>query len=419
MSKKLSPKKIKGLYKDLLMHAKKVRHYRKDLLSEPVNAELDTYVERLQAVGKGKTDVPESSAAETEIEKIHNFLVKHGGKIYPRTNLIEFAEMVLIAALVIIGIRTFFLQAFIIPTNSMYPTYNGMLTHVHAVGEAADVPSLPEKAFRLVTRGARNKSVTAEVSGDVYIPILGRDGNGRPVPYFQPVEGKNWGVLSAQKRRYFFMVGDTLQSIDLPGEYDAQDAYAPFFEGLDRNPKRVAQLGGVPFFKTTLSVQAGDPILNFDILLGDALFVDRISYHFIKPKVGDPFVFRTEEIPSLTQDQHYIKRIVGEGSDELKIEHPILYRNGEPIEGVDAFAKNHEQDGEYEGYVSPGFDRDHPMPLRAGAKTTVPEDHFFAMGDNSDSSLDSRYWGSVPKKSVIGRAIFIYFPFTDHWGPAE
>jgi signal peptidase I len=41
------------------------------------------------------------------------------------------------------------------------------------------------------------------------------------------------------------------------------------------------------------------------------------------------------------------------------------------------------------------------------------------LGDNSANSLDSRYWGYVPEKSVIGKAIFIYYPFTKRWGLAE
>lgn len=399
------------------MHARKVRAYRCDLLAEPVLAELDTYIDTLRKVAKGKaSDIPEASQAEREIQQIHTFLEAHGGKIYPRTTLIEFAEMVLIAALVIIGIRTFFLQPFIIPTNSMYPTYNGMLPYVH---EADSIPNAAEKVFRLVTRGARNNNVAAPTSGDIYIPIAGINQDGRPVPYYKNVPGKSWFIFPAVKRRYFFAVDDQLAYIDVPGEFDGEGIYEHFFEGVQDSVKRFPELGGVPFYKTSAKVEAGEPIVNFDILLGDALFVDRFSYHFIKPSVGDPFVFRTEDIPALDQSQYYIKRLVGEGGDSLQIEEPILIRNGSPIEGVDAFERNHQTDGDYEGYVSPGFDPKYPMPLSAGKTTRVAEDHFFAMGDNSDSSLDSRYWGDVPKSSVVGRAVFIYFPFTDHWGPAK
>ena len=118
--------------------------------------------------------------------------------------------------------------------------------------------------------------------------------------------------------------------------------------------------------------------------------------------------------------KYYIKRLVGGPGDELEIREPILFNNGEPVEGAEAFVNNHEQMDEYDGYVNPAFDFRYPMPLSSGNSYTVPEDSFFAMGDNSDNSQDSRYWGRVDKESVIGRAIFIYYPFTTgHWGLAK
>jgi signal peptidase I len=54
-----------------------------------------------------------------------------------------------------------------------------------------------------------------------------------------------------------------------------------------------------------------------------------------------------------------------------------------------------------------------------GVKNEIPTGNYVALGDNSANSLDSRYWGFVPEKSVIGKAIFIYYPFTKRWGFAE
>jgi signal peptidase I len=48
----------------------------------------------------------------------------------------------------------------------------------------------------------------------------------------------------------------------------------------------------------------------------------------------------------------------------------------------------------------------------------VPANEYAAFGDNSASSLDSRYWGTIPAKDVVGRPLFIYYPFTRRWGPA-
>jgi signal peptidase I len=46
----------------------------------------------------------------------------------------------------------------------------------------------------------------------------------------------------------------------------------------------------------------------------------------------------------------------------------------------------------------------------------VPEHGYFAMGDNSYNSLDSRYWGPVPEENLVGRGLFVYWPFNSHWG---
>ena len=53
------------------------------------------------------------------------------------------------------------------------------------------------------------------------------------------------------------------------------------------------------------------------------------------------------------------------------------------------------------------------------APSRCPSDGFFAMGDNSGNSADGRYWGFVPAADVIGRPLFIYYPFTRRWGPAR
>jgi signal peptidase I len=155
--------------------------------------------------------------------------------------------------------------------------------------------------------------------------------------------------------------------------------------------------------------------MAFDILTGDQLFVDRMSYHFVRPSVGSGFVFRTGNIPGIANtygDQYYIKRLVGVPGDTLEIKNYTLYRNGAPITGADAFAKNAKQEDNYVGYRNEGL-------LAANAKLTLKPNEFFAMGDNSANSADGRYWGTVPAKDVVGRPILVYYPFTRHWGPAR
>ena len=108
-------------------------------------------------------------------------------------------------------------------------------------------------------------------------------------------------------------------------------------------------------------ITKGEFPLAFDVLLGDALFVDRFSYNFFKPSLGDPIVFRTGSIDrfnqqvnlstfsSIGEDKYYIKRLVGQPGDTLEMRVPeeiftngtdlskgvpgVLYRNNSPIDG--------------------------------------------------------------------------------------
>jgi signal peptidase I len=155
-------------------------------------------------------------------------------------------------------------------------------------------------------------------------------------------------------------------------------------------------------------------MVDFDIISGDALFVDRMSYHFVSPKVGDSIVFKTSKIKSLVAEpeKYYIKRLVGVGGDVLKIKEPILYRNGKPINGVAPFDKNNKALGDYKGYKA-------EEALAEGKEVEILPNHYYAMGDNSGNSADSRYWGQVPDTEVLGRALFIYYPFSSHWGLTE
>jgi signal peptidase I len=99
----------------------------------------------------------------------------------------------------------------------------------------------------------------------------------------------------------------------------------------------------------------------------------------------------------------------------------ILLANGEQRSEVSAFTRNAGKEGEYGGYEYPNSNPRNPPQLLTGVgvKNEIPTGNYVALGDNSANSLDSRYWGFVPEKSVIGKAIFIYYPFTKRWGFAE
>ena len=150
------------------------------------------------------------------------------------------------------------------------------------------------------------------------------------------------------------------------------------------------------------------------------------------------------------EDKYYIKRIVGEPGDRLEMIVPdsifsngtdvrygvpgVLHRNGEPISGCDAFESNNQRTLELEkkplsgsssgfpGYRAEGLLSNRlilEVPNRTSQNNPTGMLAFFAMGDNSTNSLDGRAWGFVPEDEIIGKALFIYYPFTQRWGFAQ
>ncbi len=127
--------------------------------------------------------------------------------------------------------------------------------------------------------------------------------------------------------------------------------------------------------------------------LGDRLVVEKISYQLHPPERFDIAVFRVP--PQLQQDgyqsdQAFIKRVIGVPGDRIAIQKGWVYLNGEPLS---------------ESYIA------ETPKLEDLPTVTVPANQLFMMGDNRNNSNDSRYWGFLPLKNVIGKAVFKFFPF--------
>jgi signal peptidase I len=406
--------------------ADKVWNFRRDLLSEAQSRELLQQADKLRGLLKADAGAGQLTAATASLEAM---VRRMGGSIYPTSALSENVEFVLVVAIVILGFRTFFVQNFKIPTNSMWPTYNGMTPQVFQ--RPADEPGPLKEAVRILTVGAWPHRLNAPVDGEVLIP-LGASGS---LGYLHsvPVAGHSWLVLPAKMRECMLLVGNQPVKVQLPVDFDFDWAvYERFFAGGGRyNHDTLAAAIRAKYssgdyvdqdvdgerlrcIRTGLHVRAGERMFAFDELSGDMVAVDRISYNFVRPRVGSGFVFSTGKIPGIANlygDMYYIKRLVGVPGDTLEVKGTTLYRDGAPIEGSEAFDANARRLGKYPGYVASGL-------LEPGSTVHVEPGTFFAMGDNSPNSADGRVWGFVPAKEVIGRPLFTYYPIA-RWGFAR
>lgn len=423
-------RKMRENAENWLQLADKVCHYQRDrLTTTQVQALLQKSADlRLQL--KARAD---AGKLKLGIEVLEGVLRPVGGTFYPKSAVVENVEFFLMAVIIVLGIRTFFLQPFKIPTNSMWPTYYGMTGDNFPAGVTP--PGIFERIFRLAAFGAQRRDVVAPRDGELAAQFF-QDGR----MAYTVRNGHKWLIVPTQVREYSFYVGDAEAKVQVPmdfHDYDrlVQETFFGSAEGFSRFLAVAGRNGdaarsdvqkqeGSPdtavafLIKLGKTVRSGESIMRFDILTGDQLFVDRISYHFFRPSVGSGFVFRTWNIPGIGVDQYYVKRLVGEPGDTLEIRPPMLYRNGRPIAGAAAFDKNAKRQGLYRGY-SNGDARFGARYLLKGESVTVPKDVFFALGDNSGNSLDGRYWGFVPEKDVVGRPLFIYYPLTRRWGPSR
>jgi signal peptidase I len=144
-----------------------------------------------------------------------------------------------------------------------------------------------------------------------------------------------------------------------------------------------------------------------NLLIGDHLLVNKMVFgptgssleRMVMPVRsvvrGDVLVFKYPEEPS----RDFIKRVVGLPGETLELKGTQVYINGQPLSEPYALYQR------LPDLLLPGDVR------RAYGPVTIPEGHYFMMGDNRDDSQDSRYWGFLPAGHIKGRALFVYWSF--------
>lgn len=180
-------------------------------------------------------------------------------------------------------------------------------------------------------------------------------------------------------------------------------------------------------FGTTTLVQAfviPTGSMEDTLLIGDHLLVDKLAYappgqvsKYFLPysplKRGDIIVFRWPTDIKLT----FVKRVIGIPGDRIRLENKQLFRNGKKINEPYKYHKTDFYDSYRDNFPSaPNMRVDDSATEMLQHNTVngeivVPDDCFFAMGDNRDFSLDSRYWGFVPRKNIIGKPLIIYWSY--------
>ncbi|OQX53746.1 MAG: signal peptidase I [Candidatus Omnitrophica bacterium 4484_213] len=143
------------------------------------------------------------------------------------------------------------------------------------------------------------------------------------------------------------------------------------------------------FFVQAFKIPTGS--MRPTLIEGDRILVNKLIYRFKEPRRGDIIVFRYP----LNPKRDFIKRLIGLEGETVEINNGNIFINGEPTDN-EILRKFY-----YYNYGKYG---------KEGVGVKVPERSFFVLGDNSAVSRDSRYWGFVWRRNLLGKAFLIYWP---------
>lgn len=396
-------------------HVQKLVNHQRDLLSPEATAAVQADVASVDDACR-TGDAAQLKETMAKLEKSAN---KHL-KPYPNSAIRENIEVLLVAIAVAMGIRTFFLQPFKIPTGSMQPTLFGVTYENLATQPNVQIPKGFDAYVKYWFNGMSYYELQADTTGEL-----------------QWLPPKRFVLFNLWQD---YRIGDQAHRVWFPPD------------NLFDNIKSTVHPG--------MMVTNGQTFVRMRVISGDHLFVDRLSYNFRRPTRGDVIVFETHGITALErsqQDTYYIKRLVGLGGDRLSIGNDRHVRaNGKRLDAstphfefVYSFdPKEAPMDSEFSGHVnefvaqrafewvhqsarnpslgrtnfatfivneartstSPLGGRLAPNFLTETNEFAVPPYDFLAMGDNTMNSSDGRFWGSFAREKVIGKSAFVYWP---------
>ncbi len=347
------------------------RHAEDDLLSPALRRDYD------RLIGEA-----EECCTPEELKKIH---AQVSALPLPekRGAMFAFLDLILVVGAVAFGLRGLYFQPFRIPTSSMQPTLYGIHYMSRANASNKFLDKIPSPLNKILFGMCDATAVIQERAE--YIP-----GTERKIP----------GMIFDHTE---FRLGRS--TVTLPGSPEQVMAYTRMYPGK--------------------IISADEKISDGFVSLGDHLFVERFSLYLSPPKRGDVMVFTTEnlkynDIPLiLTGGYYYIKRLAALPGDTVKIVNNQLYIKPagdnafRPVQEIEPrFKKIYSMKGGYHGHLS----NMGSMGFAFGEEYTIPEEHYLMLGDNSSFSMDSRYFGPVHRKQMIGRAWLTFYPLSRRTG---
>ncbi len=290
----------------------------------------------------------------------------------------EWFDVVVSALAVAFCFRAYYYQPFKIPTGSMQPTLYGI--HAEAGGTPTVWDRQPLRFFKWCVTGATYQDLRVRRSGRV----------------------AGW--------RNDAVPGYASLFVDAAGRLDRYDLPEAAARGLSHT------------LPPGTAIRAGTTLWRGTVRSGDFLFVNRWIWNFRHPRLGETIVFSTRGLPGLPPDQHYIKRLCGRPGDtvELRPGDSRLWVNGAPALKPRRLEEIADHASPWPGAPAyPGYQAAQPGGTYAAtmSRFDLGPGRYLALGDNSPNSLDSRYWGTVPARNLLGPATFVHWPFASpRWG---